>query len=116
MCEEAIALFDRNAVRICSVTCTFLRNHFVSVRFYKASLVRGCLRAASSPDIASSLLLQEWPDLLQLAPPCTRIVQQVAQFCAVRLRIGRVVFRQLGIALQDKYLMLRPAFLPNGVH
>jgi hypothetical protein len=70
---------------------------------------------AQPPDVASRLLLEELADLLDLGASRSGIEQEIAELTRVGLDVD-CTLGGTGIALEDKDLMFRPAFLLNGVH
>jgi hypothetical protein len=70
---------------------------------------------SSPPDIAGCLLLQERSHFLDLASSSRRIVEEVAQLARIGLYVHSSFCRSW-IAFQYEDLMLRTAFLSNGVH
>jgi len=68
-----------------------------------------------APYIASCLLLQKGAHLLDLAPSCSRIVQEVTQLAGIWFDINRTLGRTR-ITFKNQNLMLWATLLPNGMH
>jgi hypothetical protein len=65
--------------------------------------------------VASRLLLQKGAHLLDLAPSCSRIVQEVTQLAGVWFDVNRTLGCSR-ITFQNQNLMLWATLLPNGMH
>lgn len=70
-------------------------------------------------DVRGGALFQKTANLCEFLPATRGVVDEIAEFAAIRFGLTRRGCRVLGklrIALEDQDLMFRPAFLAERVH